>query len=160
MSMELRANPCPKNAFLLARKRPLQVRVVFAETPGTMDTLEGSVHYEKGAALLTGTKGERWPVERAKFEASHEAAEGQATGSPGLYRRKPLVVRARQLGCTTRVKAGYADDELLGKPGDWLVQYGPDDFGIVAAEIFPVMYELQDSAQPASDTQSTRKMNP
>ncbi len=42
------------------------------------------------------------------------------------------------------VKVGWQDSPVEGKAGDWLVQYGPGNFGIVSADIFDATYELLD----------------
>ena len=39
-----------------AQKLPIPVHVAFAKTEGTLDTNEGMVAYEAGAALLTGRR--------------------------------------------------------------------------------------------------------
>jgi len=43
---------------------------------------------------------------------------------------------------------GHADDLLKGRAGDWLVQYGRDDYGIVASDLFAQSYELLDGETP------------
>lgn len=125
-----------------ARKKPVTVRVVFAREAGTLATREGPVRYAAGAALLTAGAGDRWPVERRRFEASYEAVPGTAAGEDGEYRKLPLEVLARRLDESTTVTLGHAAGALHGEPGDWLVQYGPREFGIVGAAIFPATYEL------------------
>ncbi len=139
-----------------ARKRPLPVAVEFATADGVLDTLEGPVRYRAGDALLTGVAGERWPVGRARFEATYEpeaTCEPEAIceplppgagGAAGRYRRRPQVVLARRMDEPFRVRVGHAADTLRGRPGDWLLQYGPADYGIVAADLFARSYELLD----------------
>ena len=43
------------------------VTVEFAGSDGTLMSLEGPNRYEPGDALVTGTGGARWVVERARF---------------------------------------------------------------------------------------------
>ena len=125
-----------------ARRRPVTLSVRFALAPGVLQTLEGPVRYRAGAALVRGLHGEHWPVERGPFERRYEPAPGTAAGRDGRYRRKPGVVLARRLEAEIEVPAGAEGDPLRGRPGDWLLQYGPREYGIVAPEIFANTYEL------------------
>lgn len=131
-----------------ARKRPLPVVVEFAASAGVLRTLEGPVRYRAGDALLTGVAGERWPIGREKFDAAYEPVPPTVAGRAGEYRRRPLVVRAKRMAGPFRVRVGHADDPLQGRAGDWLLQYGPDDYGIVAADLFARTYVLLDDDAP------------
>lgn len=125
-----------------ARRRPVTLEVRFADRAGVMQTLEGPVRYRAGAALVSGTRGERWPVERAPFERHYEPAPGTAAGCDGRYRRRPGVVLARRLDAEIEVPVGAEGDRLRGRPGDWLLQYAPGEYGVVAPGIFADTYEL------------------
>lgn len=137
----------PNRQGVTVRKKALPVQVSFAGAPGTLDTLEGPVRYEAGAALLTAQAGDRWPVERHRFDETYEPLEGTEPGADGHYRKRPLQVLAWRLEMPTCVPVGHAGDCLIGKAGDWLVQYGPDDFGIVGAAIFEATYEVLGSVE-------------
>jgi hypothetical protein len=127
-----------------ARKRAVAVAVEFAANSGTLTTLEGPVAYDEGDALLTGDHGERWPVPRARFDATYEAQAPLRPGKPGRYLKRPLLVWARQLREPLDVSLDAQRGTLHGEPGDWLVQYAPGDQGVVAAPIFAESYELLD----------------
>ena len=121
------------------RKLPQLVQVAFARTPGTLTTLEGPVHYAAGDALLTGMAGDRWPVRRAGFETRYVPAPDTPAGADGAYLKQPLPVLARQIDAAFAVR--LPDGQVLqGKPGDWLVQYGPGDQAIVADALFHATY--------------------
>ncbi len=122
-----------------ARKRPVTVQVEFATRPGRLATLEGSVAYRTGDALLTGQLGERWPIRRDKFLKTYEAVE---PGPAGAFRKRPLDVHVLLMSHPFAVATGPEQDTITGQPGDWLVQYAQDDYGIVAAAIFAESYEL------------------
>ena len=125
-----------------ARRRPVVLDVRFADRAGVMQTLEGPVRYRAGAALVSGTRGERWPVEREPFDRRYEPAPGTAAGRDGRYRRKPGVILVRRLDAAIEVPVGAEGDRLRGRPGDWLLQYGPGEYGVVAPDIFADTYEL------------------
>lgn len=57
------------------RKKPIILEAEFAEEPGTINTLEGDLHYSKGDAIITGTHGEKWPVRRLLFNETYEILE-------------------------------------------------------------------------------------
>lgn len=123
-------------------KRPLPVCVRFALVDGVCQTLEGSVAYRSGDAILTGVEGENWPVERAKFDERYVPAGGTCTGADGDYVKKPLVVFAVQLDGVMELSMP-AGGVLRGKAGDWLLQYGISDYGIAKNEIFRATYDFQ-----------------
>lgn len=124
------------------RKLPVDVTVEFATTAGELPTLEGPVAYAVGDALLTGGSDDRWPVRREKFLRTYAPAGNFETGKPGVYRKKPLVVHACQMQESFTVRVGGKSNSIHGKPGDWLVQYAPGEYGIVANAIFNRTYEL------------------
>ena len=123
------------------KKRPLFVRVTFAQADGICQTLEGPVNYLAGDAILTGIANENWPVVRAMFDKRYEAAAGTTFGSDGNYIKKPLEVFALRLEKPLEVKMP-AGGVLHGEAGDWLLQYGPADYGIVRDDIFRGTYDL------------------
>jgi hypothetical protein len=120
-------------------KRPLPVEVVFAGDEGVLQTLEGPVGYRRGDAILTGIQGERWPVRRSTFETRFQPTNGQTMGEAGAYVKLPLVALAKRLEqpLTVPMPSG---GQLMGKIGDWLLQYAPGDYGVVADEIFRASY--------------------
>lgn len=119
------------------KRNPVDVKI--AEQDGIMTTLEGPVSFHAGDALLTGVNGERWPVGKERFERTYKAVPPTAPGTSGCYVRLPNEVRARQMDKDFSVKTGNGDT-LHGKAGDWLLEYGPGDWGIVADEIFAQTY--------------------
>jgi hypothetical protein len=125
-----------------ARKLPEEVQVRFARAPGSCATLEGEVRYETGDALVEAEAGDRWAVRREVFRARYEAVAPTQPGQDGRYRKRSAEVLARRLDAALCVPLPDGRGELCGKPGDWLVEYGPADFAIVAGDIFDHTYEL------------------
>ena len=125
-----------------ARRRPLVFEVAFNQEKVVIDTIEGPVHAEVGDAVVTGVRGERWPVRRTKFAELYEPVSGTRMGEDGYYRRRAVVVRTTRL---TQPLSLFLPDEqgaLSGNAGDWLVQHMDGSFGIVADDIFERTYEL------------------
>jgi hypothetical protein len=135
---DLRADP----AAIAVIKKPLPVSVHFAERPGICETLEGPVQYRDGDAILTGMEGEQWPVRRETFDASYQPVPPTVSGENGEYVKRPVTVLARKLERSLAVAVGWQDDPIVGHAGDWVLQYGPDDYGIVSASIFEKTYTL------------------
>lgn len=122
-------------------KRPLPVQVFFAPADGVCQTLEGLVRYRRGDAVLTGTRGERWPVARDSFLSSYEPVPPTVSAHDGAYRKLPSRVLARRLDHPLAVPVGWQGDPLQARPGDWLLRYGDGDHGVVDDSIFRETYE-------------------
>lgn len=124
-----------------ARSKPLKVSVRFAVTPGTVETLEGTVRHAAGDAIVTGVAGENWPVPRARFLAGYDPVSPTAAGEDGRYARRPRAVLALRLAEACDVILPEGRGRLQGRAGDFLVQYAPGDWAIVAGGVFERTYE-------------------
>lgn len=130
-------------AALAAIKKPIAVPVRFAATAGVLDTREGQVAYEAGAAICTGVEGEQWPVQRARFDVMYEPLPQTEPGRDGLYRKKPAEVRAlRIFEGRFCVNVGVQRQPIIGEVGDWLIQYSPDKRSIMSDKVFRASYDL------------------
>lgn len=132
---------CAQAGSRRAVKKAVTVRVSFARAAGEAQTLEGPVPYRPGDALITGPAGEQWPVEREFFFRNYEPRPGVRQGDDGEYRRLAQPVWALRMREAFCVRSGKTGAPLQGASGDWLVQYGPDSYGAVRADIFPQLYE-------------------
>ena len=121
-------------------KKPDPLRAEFAVSGGVCDTLEGPVRFQAGDAILTGTRGERWPVGREQFVASYEPVPPTRAGENGDYRKAPSVAYALRLDRAREVPVGWQNDPLHGRPGDWLLQYADGSYGVVQDSIFRESY--------------------
>ena len=117
-------------------KKPIPLTVEFAKHDGVCRTKEGDVRYRKGDAIVTGTKGEQWPIQIAKFKETYQPVDKEK----GLYAKKPMQSLAKQMPMQFSVNVSWSKDPLIGKPGDWLLQYSKGDFGIVDKDIFDETY--------------------
>jgi hypothetical protein len=128
------------------RKRPVTRAVVFAASDGVCKTLEGNVRYRAGDAIVTGERGEQWPVARAQFLTSYRAVDPAREGEDGRYTSRPAIVLALQMAAAGTVQAGAKGDVLRGAAGDWIVEYQDGSHAILRADIF------QDSYEPVDET--------
>ena len=131
---EIDLNQDPSAQQVMKKPIPLEFRV--AEQPETIETKEGPVTAEAGAAIMTGTEGEQWPIPGEKFEQTYDVLE------PGTAAKKNIPVFAKEMAEPFQVKVSWSNDLLQGEPGDYLVQYGPGDYGVVGREIFAKTYKV------------------
>lgn len=129
-----------------ARKRAHIVHVHFADHPCEIGTLEGIVHAGTGDAIVTGMFGEHWPVGREFFDARYKAVSPLEAGAPGSYLSLPIEVIATPVHGPFEVVLADGHSRLHGQSGDWLVDYGNGDLGIVNAGIFKATYEILEEA--------------
>lgn len=120
------------------------VTVEFARQAGELGSLEGPNRYVPGDALITGSTGSRWSVARERFIAKYEPEPPTEMGADGPYRARPLPVLARQVEEAFRAQRSAGGDWLQGKAGDWLLQYGPGDFGVAEQARFRQVYRRLD----------------
>lgn len=129
------AGIAPSSTPIRVMKRPIPTRAEQLARPELIQTLEGPVQGNIGDWVMTGVKGERWPISPDKFAKTYEAVAGQ----PGFFSKKAIPVDAITLDHTMSVKTSWGAD-LTGKPGDWLVSAAPNDQWIVEKAIFDQTY--------------------
>lgn len=139
-SAAIRSQP----GLVFARKAPGEVDVAFATTECEVQTREGTVHARIGDAILTGRKGERWRVSRARFSDKYQPVPPTVSGTDGRYAAQAIRVAAVHM--TSRFQVVLADGRsiLTGSPGDWLVDYGDGSLGVIAPDIFAATYRIGD----------------
>ena len=123
-------------------KKPIHLTYSYIEEDCVIQTLEGPVNAGDGHVLLTGTKGEQWPIPINRFALTYETLSYDKELKTGKCFKMPIEVEAQQMDKPFSVKVSWNEDLLHGNPGDYLVTYGPDDFGVVAKEIFNETYEV------------------
>jgi hypothetical protein len=120
------------------------VQVCFAKSDGELISQEGPNRYSAGDAMITGSTGNRWTVSRERFDAKYEPVAPVKANEDGAYRNKPMPVLAKQLHEPFSINRSAGGDRLRGRAGDWLMQYGPNDFGIVEKNRFEQVYQRVD----------------
>jgi hypothetical protein len=118
-----------------AYKRPAKERYEIADEPGTIDTLEGPVKYPKGFYIMTGPKGEQYPISPEKFnELKDDLGDGVCTP-------KKIVKWAKLADRSGSVDTSWGE-KLHYNPGeDVIVRHGDNDYGVVKIDIFKQTYE-------------------
>lgn len=121
-----------------AFKKPIVVPFEILTEDTIIETLEGPVSAVAGSYVLTGVKGERWPMSLAKFAAAYEALN-----NINAVKRK-AIVEAIKVPTKFFVEVNWTGQPslLTGNPGDWLIINGNDAW-VVANEIFLETYEIE-----------------
>ena len=132
-----------------------RVSVEFAARGGALVSAVGINRYSPGDALVTGSTGDRWCVSRDRFDAKYDPEPPTVRGEAGDYRNRPVAVLAKRMNEPFSVARTAGGDFLRGDAGDWLVQYGPGDHGIVERTRFERVYRLIASSRVTSTDQST-----
>ena len=117
------------------------VQVVFAPAHGELVSLEGPNKYQAGDAIITGCTGDCWSVDRHRFDAKYQAVAPTQDGNDGAYTAKPVPVLAKQINEPFTAARSEGRDVLHGEAGDWLMQYGPGDFGVCGQSRFAKVYQ-------------------
>jgi hypothetical protein len=123
------------------RKRIQTVDVAFPDKAGVVQTLEGPICHQAGDAVVTGTRGEQWPIAMETFLKKYEPVLANTAGQPGKYLSRPNKVIAVQLTSPYEITLPGNQGVLRGDAGAWLVQYGLADQAIVAPDVFAETYE-------------------
>lgn len=116
------------------------VDVVFARSAGELISREGPNRFEAGDALITGSTGDRWSVSRGRFDDKYAPVAPANAGDDGPYRARPVPVLAKQMVEAFSLARSSGGDLLQGLAHDWLLQYAPGDFGIIANARFQKVY--------------------
>lgn len=117
-------------------KKPAREPYEIAKTDGTIETLEGPVSYKAGAYIMTGPKGEKYPVTPERFKEL-KVDNGDGTASP-----KKIVKLAKLADHDGAVATSWGDKLNYTAGNDYIVRHGPNDYGVVKKDIFAQTYDI------------------
>jgi len=118
-------------------KKPAIEKYEIAKYPGTVDTLEGQIHFDAGNYIMTGPKGERYPISPEKFKNLKDDL------GHGKCKPKKISKIAKLADHDGSVVLQYNGQKLNYTAGnDYIVQHGPGDYGVVKKDIFAQTYAL------------------
>lgn len=116
-------------------KRPAKEKYEIASQDGQIKTLEGPVNYKAGYYILTGPKGEQYPIPPEKF------AELKDDHGHGVCTPKKIIKVAKLADHSGTVDTSWGE-KLHYNPGeDFIVRHGSNDYGVVKKDIFQQTYE-------------------
>jgi hypothetical protein len=116
-------------------KKPNPEKYEIASEDGTLQTLEGPVNYKKGYYILTGPKGERYPIPPEKFQELKDDA-----GNGVCYPKKIIKV-AKLADHNGSVNTSWGEVLNYTSGNDYIVRHGSNDYGVVKTDIFDKTYE-------------------
>ena len=108
-----------------------------ATDSGTVDTLEGPVRYEAGHKIITGPKGEKYPVSPESFEDKYDI-DDEHTATP-----KKIVKYAKLADHDGVLETSWGNLEYT-KGNDVIVRHGEGDYGAVKLDIFQQTYNTKE----------------
>ncbi len=103
---------------------------------------EGAVLCGGRDAIVSGGRGERWPVERELFETLCRPEPSISIGEDGRYRNIAQEVDATRLTAPFHLELNGQQGTLSGNAGEWIVRKQTGSTGIVAEDIFPATYYI------------------
>ncbi len=123
--------------YKVPAKEPFEI----ADTDGEIETLEGPVKYKKGYYIITGPKGEKYPIPPEKFDEL-KVDNGDGTASP-----KKIIKIAKLADHDGSVKTSWGEVLNYKKGEDYIVRHGDNDYGVVKADIFKKTYNTDEIKQ-------------
>jgi len=108
-----------------------------ATDSGTVDTLEGPVKYEAGHKIITGPKGEKYPVSPESFVDKYDV-DDEHTATP-----KKIVKYAKLADHNGVLHTSWGDLSYT-KGNDVIVRHGDGDHGAVKLDIFQQTYDTKE----------------
>jgi hypothetical protein len=115
-------------------KKPAQEHYEIAQQDGQVQTLEGPVNYRAGYYILTGPKGEQYPIPPEKF------AELKDDLGNGVCTPKKIIKVAKLADHDGAVKTSWGETLNYTAGNDYIVRHGAGDYGVVKADIFNQTY--------------------
>ena len=126
----------------IATKRLVLVLGEKLDADSIIRTREGAISAPAGDWVLQDTDGNRWPVSPEHLLTHYTRLDTDPNSLVSQWVAKPQTVRVIQLTSPVRVPVGRDGALIQGYPNDWLVFYKSKSFGVVAADLFDILYEL------------------
>jgi hypothetical protein len=103
--------------------------------PGSIETLEGPVNYSAGYYIMTGPKGEQYPITPEKFKSLYtDNKDGTATPNK-------IMKLAKLADHDGIVNTSWGEPLHYTAGNDYIVRHGDGDYGAVKKDIFHQTYD-------------------
>ena len=116
-------------------KKPNPVPYTVSTEPGTVQTLEGPVNHPAGFYIMTGPKGEQYPISPVKFAGLYDD-HGNGTATP-----KKIMKIAKLADHDGVVSTSWGEPLNYTAGQDVIVRHGPGDYGPIKKDIFVKTYD-------------------
>jgi PGDYG protein len=117
-------------------KKPNPEKYEIAQSDGIIETLEGPVSYKKGFYIMTGPKGEKYPITPERF------ADLKDDAGDGVCYPKKIIKVAKMADHDGTVNTSWGDKLNYSSGEDYIVKHGPGDYGVVKKDIFAKTYAM------------------
>jgi len=117
-------------------KKPAKEKYEIATEPGTIQTLEGPVKYEAGFYIMTGPKGEQYPITPERFKDLKDDLGN------GICTPKKIIKVAKLADYNGTVDTSWGEKLHYNAGEDIIVRHGTNDYGVVKKDIFEKTYEI------------------
>jgi hypothetical protein len=114
-------------------KKPAKEQYQIAQQSGTVETLEGPVKYEEGHYIMTGPKGEQYPITAEKFATLKDDLGN------GVCRPKRIMKIAKLADHDGVIHTSWGNLSYTAG-NDYIVRHGSNDYGAVKKDIFMQTY--------------------
>jgi hypothetical protein len=122
-------------ATIRVAKKANPIHYKRAIEPGSIETLEGPVEYQAGFYIITGPKGEQYPIPPAKFNELYDDNKDN-TAIP-----KKIIKVAKLADHDGVVNTSWGEPLNYTAGNDYIVRHGAGDYGVVKKDIFAQTYE-------------------
>jgi len=122
-------------ASIQVAKKANPIQYKKAIEPGSIETLEGPVDYQAGFYIITGPKGEEYPIPPAKFNELYNDNKDN-TATP-----KKIIKVAKLADHDGVVNTSWGEPLNYTAGNDYIVRHGAGDYGVVKKDIFSQTYE-------------------
>ena len=122
-------------------KKPAKEKYEIAQQPGTIQTLEGPVNYDAGFYIMTGPKGEQYPITPERFKDLKDDLGN------GICTPKKIVKLAKLADHDGSVPTSWGETMHYTAGNDYIVRHGPNDYGVVKKDIFAQTYDTTGTKQ-------------
>ena len=116
-------------------KKPSPEKYEIAQQDGTLKTLEGPVNYKEGYYILTGPKGEQYPMPPEKFNELKDDA------GDGVCYPKKIIKLAKLADHDGAVQTSWGEKLNYTAGNDYIVKHGSGDYGVIKKDIFTQTYQ-------------------
>ena len=124
-----------KNGGFETYKKPAKEKYEIADEPGTIETLEGPVKYPAGYYIMTGPKGEQYPITPEKFRNLKD------DHGHGICTPKKITKIAKLADHSGSVNTSWGEKLHYNSDEDIIVRHGENDYGVVKKDIFAQTYD-------------------
>jgi hypothetical protein len=115
-------------------KKATPIHYETATDSGTIETLEGPVRYEQGHKIITGPKGEKYPVTPESFHDKYDVNDDN------IATPKKIIKYAKLADHDGVLHTSWGDLSYT-KGNDVIVRHGTGDYGAVKKDIFQQTYD-------------------